>query len=274
MAKSAGRKGRDFSDRVIRDLRERVAFMCSNPLCRRLTVKAAFERNVPVRSGKAAHIFSAGKTGPRSKEDMDDKECSGFDNGIWLCDTCARTIDDDESKYPPNLLQKWKMEAEEYVRGLVTQDTRLRQLQTMLSPTLSALRLLTAVPGPGVSVDQTFEPPGGIGIARMLIESEQLLFEREFQQEADMIKAIGSELESIYMEIRSNALNAYLDISTWKDEIIRTVMIDIMRFNEESFNRYKTTESRMVENKITAVKDQGRGVRQCKTAHKPNGIAP
>jgi hypothetical protein len=271
MAKSAGRTGRDFSDRVIRDLRERVAFMCSNPLCRRLTVKAAFEGNKPVRSGKAAHILSAGKAGPRSKEGMDDKECCGFDNGLWLCDACARLIDDDESKYPPDLLQKWKLDAEEYVRELVTQDTRLRQLQGMVSPMLSALRILTAVPGPGARFDQTFEPPGSIGIARMLIESEQLVFERGFQQEANLIKGIGDELNSIYTEIRNNTSNAHLDISTWKDEVIRTVMIAVMRFSEESYNRYKETESGMVINKINAVRNEGQHVRPCETAHSPDG---
>ncbi|MCK2184103.1 hypothetical protein [Halomonas getboli] len=35
-----------------------------------------------------------------------------MENGIWLCQSCAKLIDNDESRYPVALLRQWKVEAE------------------------------------------------------------------------------------------------------------------------------------------------------------------
>lgn len=43
---------------------------------------------------------------------MTHKERSSIDNGIWLCQMCAKLIDSDEKKYSPELLRKWKEEHE------------------------------------------------------------------------------------------------------------------------------------------------------------------
>lgn len=136
---SSRRQNREFSQAVRQRLAERVAFMCSNPLCRRLTVKRAAEGDGVVHQGKASHILPASPSGPRAgKAGQADELCRSLENGIWLCDICAREVDDNRANYPVVTLHQWKDEAEHYVEELVTQDTRLRQLRGMLSPLLSS----------------------------------------------------------------------------------------------------------------------------------------
>jgi len=240
------RDNREFSSDVKRDLAERVAYMCSNPLCRNLTIKPSAASSKAVRSGKACHIHSAGK-GPRYQPGMTDEECKSFENGIWACDKCAREIDDNETKYEADELRGWKKEAERYVEGLVTQDTRLRQLRGMVTDTLSALRILTALPGPGPIFDQTFADAGDISLARRLIESEQLLFENDFPNEAEKVRIISDELVfRIHAAVLANPAGVCLDISEWKNRQIKILMIEVMRFSKESYERYLQSEMAMV----------------------------
>lgn len=265
-----GRNKREFKSSVRRDLAERVAYMCSNPLCRNLTIKRRLGSKKAVRSGKACHIHSAGQSGPRFKADMTDEECSLFENGIWACDKCSREIDDNDSKYTADELRLWKKEAEEYVEELVTQDTRLRQLRVMMSPLLSTLRILTALPGPGPRFDHTFEHDGRISLTRILIEAEQTLFENGFRFEAEQLLCIGGELERVYDSIRVSAQSAYLDISKWKNQRIRTLMVVVMRFTEESYRRYLRKESEMVQARLKELETSGTQVIQFKECL-PNG---
>jgi hypothetical protein len=241
------RKSRDFDEKTKLKLRDRVAHMCSNPMCRRLTVKAASEGDGVVRSGTAAHIHSAGRNGPRAKPEMPDNECASIVNGIWLCDACSRMIDADEAAYRAETLRKWKSDAEAYVFELVTQDTRLRQLRVILKDMLSAMRVLTAVPGPGPKFDQTFVSTAQISWARNLIELDLVLFENGFVDEAATVKRIGSELHlQIHALIARNAPNEHTDISAWKNGVVKTLMLDVMRFSADAYDRYYTEESRLI----------------------------
>jgi hypothetical protein len=198
---------------------------------------------------------------------MTDEECASFENGIWLCDKCAREVDDNNSQYSAETLKIWKQEAEDYARELVTHDTRLMQLQTMMQHVLSTVRVLSAVPGPGPHRDLTFCPPGEIDVTRMLIEAELLLFERGFRKEADTIQAIKAELELIYQEINANQPKEHLNISAWKDAMIHSVMVKVMRFSEESYGRYRTVESTMVSNRIAELQRDGFTIRIYTTLH-------
>jgi hypothetical protein len=152
---------------------------------------------------------------------------------------------------------------------MVTQDSRLRQLQAMMEHVLSTLRILTAVPGPGSQVDKTFESDGSIGVIRMLIEAEQLLFERGFKKEANIILEIQLELREIYNAIHANGENVHLDISVWKDAMVRSVMLIVMRFSEESYGRYLVTETQMVKDRCAYLKAIGRVIRPCGLIHRP-----
>ena len=257
-----GRAGREFAESVKRRLRERVAYMCSNPLCRRLTVRPQAGTTQVVRQGKAAHIVAAAPGGARSNPTISDAACRSFDNGIWLCDICARLVDDDRDDYPASKLQAWKTEAEGYVAELSTQDTRLRQLRGMVTETLSSLRILSALIGPGPRFDQTFQDANSIPLARRLIEAEQLLFENGFIDEANKVRSIGDQLvQRVYTGVRTNPNNAFLEISSWKNRQIRVLMIEIMRFSEESYQRYLDREMGMVRDALTNHRAAGAVIR-------------
>lgn len=112
-----------------------------------------FTTDSVVRSGKASHIYPASKTGPRSNHNKDQSFVKSFKNGIWLCDICAREIDDNQSIYTADDLIKWKNDAENYVEGLVTHDVRLRDLRLLVNDLLSNFRVLNALP---VHLDNSF----------------------------------------------------------------------------------------------------------------------
>jgi hypothetical protein len=55
----------EFPYSVYMRLRERAAYICSNPDCRRLTVKPHSDPEKSVVTGKACHIHVAALNGPR-----------------------------------------------------------------------------------------------------------------------------------------------------------------------------------------------------------------
>jgi hypothetical protein len=224
--------------------------MCSNPFCRRLTIKRRAAGNDVVRLGNASHIHPAAPAGPRAAPEMPDEKLSAFENGIWLCDEHHREVDNNPTKYPPELLRTWKEEAEAYVETLITQDTRIRQLRVMTTEFLSTVRLLTAVPGPSRSLDQTFRTSGHIPVSRLLIEVEQTLFENDFRTEADLVRRIGKDILRVEELVQQKPDETYLNISAWKDRSVREIMTDIMRFSPESFTRYESSERAMVAEKL------------------------
>lgn len=168
-------------------------------------------------------------------------------NGIWLCTKHAREVDGpDWEHYSADTLKKWKRDAEKYVEELVTQDSRLRQLRSMVSPLLSRLRIVSALPGPGPGFDQTMFSEGKIPLTRLVIEAEQTLFENEFLQEANQMRDFQNEMERVYRQIEQTPQGAYLDISDWKNKWVQELMVSIMRFKSTSFVRYTETEMKMV----------------------------
>lgn len=46
---------------------------------------------------------------------MTKEERASINNGIWLCQSCAKLIDNDSDKYTTDILKKWKKETEEIV---------------------------------------------------------------------------------------------------------------------------------------------------------------
>lgn len=217
------RNSRDeFSESTKRQLSERVAYMCSNPLCRRLTVKR--------RGGE---------------------------------------IDRNRAEYPAEKLRHWKEDAELYVETLHTQDSRLRQLRAMATELLSTIRLLTAIPGPEASLDQTFRTAGLIPVSRLLIEVEQTLFENDFQPEADQVRSLQQDILQVEVLMHKKPTNACLDISTWKNRVVQDVMTKIMRFSQESYDHYLSKERSMVSDRLRQL--QNHQVVTCTTDLEING---
>ena len=104
----------DFSAQVKRTLAERVGYLCSNPSCARPTIGPEGRTKDKSRSvGIAAHIAAASPGGPRYVVEQTSEERSSIDNGIWLCQDCARKIDENDSVYTREELHYWKKTAEQ-----------------------------------------------------------------------------------------------------------------------------------------------------------------
>jgi hypothetical protein len=102
----------DFSAATKRLLAERVGHICSCPDCRAPTSGPQLEPDKSVRAGDAAHITAASPNGPRYDAALTSDQRRHADNGIWLCVTHARIIDQDTSRYTVETLRKWKTDAE------------------------------------------------------------------------------------------------------------------------------------------------------------------
>ena len=94
-------------------LARRVCYRCSNPECRKLTVGPHEEKEKHINVGVAAHITAASPGGPRYNDNLTAEERKDFNNGIWLCQTCAKLIDSDSTRYTVSLLETWKSVSEQ-----------------------------------------------------------------------------------------------------------------------------------------------------------------
>ncbi len=106
----------DFSEAVKRVLATRVGNLCSNPQCRALTSGPQENPAKALNKGVAAHITAASAGGPRYNPDLLPEERSGPSNGIWLCQNCAKLVDNDPTRFNVELLQRWKAGAESEAR--------------------------------------------------------------------------------------------------------------------------------------------------------------
>jgi hypothetical protein len=102
----------NFSKAVIEKLHKRVAGRCSNPTCRVPTIGPSSDPDKSISIGVAAHITAASIGGPRYCHTMTERARKSMDNGIWLCSNCSIAIDRDIDRYPVELLNKWKIDAE------------------------------------------------------------------------------------------------------------------------------------------------------------------
>ena len=103
---------RDYTAKARDTLARRVGMRCSNPACRRLTTGPQRNPNKAFDFGVAAHIAAASVGGPRYIASQTQGERSSIENGIWLCQNCARLVDSDTERYSIELLRTWKCEAE------------------------------------------------------------------------------------------------------------------------------------------------------------------
>jgi hypothetical protein len=106
--RSATRRGRDeFSPTTREEIARRAGFRCSNPDCRKLTCGPRSDGRHSVDIGVAAHVAAAAEGGPRYDASMTPEERVSITNAVWLCQSCAKLVDNDEDRYPAGVLQEW-----------------------------------------------------------------------------------------------------------------------------------------------------------------------
>ncbi len=102
----------DFTAAVKDSLADRVGNRCSNPDCGAPTSGPHAQPEKAVNLGVAAHITAAAPGGPRFDATLTQTQRAGALNGIWLCQICAKLIDNDVPRFPVELLRQWKGKAE------------------------------------------------------------------------------------------------------------------------------------------------------------------
>ncbi len=124
---------RDDFSKITKDiLAKRVSFKCSNPNCKKTTVGAHSIDDKIINLGVACHITAAAKGGPRFCKEITQEQRKSIQNGIWLCQNCAKLIDTDTNKYSYNELIKWKSLAEKESLSVITSDyTKKNQNSTL-----------------------------------------------------------------------------------------------------------------------------------------------
>jgi hypothetical protein len=108
----------DFTEDVKRILAARAGTVCSNADCRALTAGPQDDGRA-VNVGVAAHITGAAAGGPRYNAALSPEERRHSDNGIWLCQNCAKLVDNDVVRFPEQVLRAWKADAENRARNSV-----------------------------------------------------------------------------------------------------------------------------------------------------------
>lgn len=109
----------DFSQKTIDTLAKRVGTRCSNPACRKLTTGPGVNHSRVVNIGVAAHITAASPGGPRFDPGLSADERKSPENGIWLCQNCAKLVDSDEERYSATQLRDWKERTEAEVLSCI-----------------------------------------------------------------------------------------------------------------------------------------------------------
>jgi tetratricopeptide (TPR) repeat protein len=106
----------DFPNKTKDTLARRVGMKCSNPSCRKSTSGPQTDPNRAINIGAAAHITAAAEDGPRYASSLSKRERSSIENGIWLCQNCAKLVDSDVVRFPVEALRQWKKDAEKAAR--------------------------------------------------------------------------------------------------------------------------------------------------------------
>lgn len=115
----------DFTRSVKDQLAKRVAWHCSNPNCHSPTTGPRADSGKSVSIGVAAHIHAASEGGARYKVEQNSLERASAENGMWVCQSCAKLVDNDSVRFTAELLLEWKQWAENWALGKLrgTTDT-------------------------------------------------------------------------------------------------------------------------------------------------------
>lgn len=105
----------DFSAATRYALAQRAGYRCSFPGCTATSIGPSSENDHAVsNTGTACHIVPAasGKGARRKDATFTADQIKDISNGIWMCATHGRLIDNDENTYTAEMLRTWRKLAE------------------------------------------------------------------------------------------------------------------------------------------------------------------
>lgn len=73
--------------------------------------------------------LDAARNGPRYDKRWSPEERKSIENGIWLCQNCAKLVDNDEERYTADALMQWKK---------LSEQAALLEIENLVPPTESA----------------------------------------------------------------------------------------------------------------------------------------
>ena len=105
-----------FLQSTKRQIGERAGYMCSFPNCRQLTIGPSDDRvSGTSMIGVAAHITAASVGGSRYDSALTPEDRSSEHNGVWVCQTHGKMIDDNSSIYSVDEITRWKKQHEDWI---------------------------------------------------------------------------------------------------------------------------------------------------------------
>lgn len=139
----------DFSPETIMATGSRAGFICSQPLCRTITigpVPVAWDPRLTTKIGEGAHISSArDRPGDiRFDASITDAQRADASNCIWLCASCHTLIDKNGGTgYPAALLKQWKADHEALILSLLLSPrSPMPHIRTMAEETQEVQALI------------------------------------------------------------------------------------------------------------------------------------
>ncbi len=103
---------KDISAHIERRLWAMSGHFCSFPNCANTLTEDANDKDGISTVGDVCHINAVSPTGPRPFPQGSSDDPNAFENLILLCPTHHRVVDRQESKYPAEMLRKWKSDRE------------------------------------------------------------------------------------------------------------------------------------------------------------------
>lgn len=101
----------NFSPLTKLQLAAAAGYHCVRPGCNQRTHLYNQAEGKMVHIGVAAHDAPASNFGLRADNDLSPEQISAYNNGAWLCRSCATLVDIVQSNYPVGTLPEWQLQA-------------------------------------------------------------------------------------------------------------------------------------------------------------------
>jgi len=202
----------EFTPKTKDVLFKRAGAKCSNPNCRKSTCGPHTDADKIVNIGVAAHITAAEVGGPRYDGNISSDERKSVENGIWLCQDCAKLIDSDEKRYSVDIIKMWKDLSE--TAALLNIENPVNALKTEAIDDKKIIKFFS----------QCFDRPA---------------FQDDFMQEGS-IEAFDKAMEDTIIAINTGCLRdrngsvlfqcygkSYLSNHEWREKMDR--IVDLLR---------------------------------------------